>query len=121
MNASIGPLSYRQEQDSFQKPFSEKTAQLIDDEIRKMVRMAHQRCTDLLTEKKGEVEKVAKLLLEKEVLSRCVCLASFLFLSLSSFSARHLHRSSPLFLLPALTLFPLSLYPHSPSPFSAPT
>ncbi|GAA5898972.1 hypothetical protein JCM6882_004581, partial [Rhodosporidiobolus microsporus] len=70
MNTNVGPLSYRQEQESFQKPFSEKTAQLVDDEIRKMVREAHRRCTDLLTEKRVEVEKVAKLLLDKEVLSR---------------------------------------------------
>ncbi|GAA6018672.1 hypothetical protein JCM10207_009004 [Rhodosporidiobolus poonsookiae] len=70
MNSAVGPLSYRQEQESFTKPFSEKTAQLIDDEIRGMVRDAHRRTTELLTEKKEQVEKVAKLLLEKEVLNR---------------------------------------------------
>ncbi|BGP12239.1 hypothetical protein JCM10213_000067 [Rhodosporidiobolus nylandii] len=70
MNTTVGPLSYRQEQESFQKPFSEKTAQLIDEEIRKMVRDAHRRTHELLTEKKEQVEQVAKLLLEKEVLSR---------------------------------------------------
>jgi AFG3 family protein len=70
MNSIVGPLSYRQDQESFQKPFSEKTAQLIDDEVRKMVFEAHKRTTDLLTEKKEQVEKVAKQLLEKEILSR---------------------------------------------------
>ncbi|GAA5840552.1 hypothetical protein JCM3766R1_000696 [Sporobolomyces carnicolor] len=70
MNSVIGPLSYRQDQESFQKPFSEKTAQLIDEEVRKMVFEAHKRTTRLLTEKKEQVEQVAKLLLEKEVLSR---------------------------------------------------
>ncbi|GAA5975354.1 hypothetical protein JCM21900_005404 [Sporobolomyces salmonicolor] len=70
MNASIGPLSYRQDQESFQKPFSEKTAQLIDDEVRKMVFDAHRRTTELLRDKKEMVERVAKVLLEKEVLSR---------------------------------------------------
>ncbi|GAA5994002.1 hypothetical protein JCM5350_001528 [Sporobolomyces pararoseus] len=70
MNSVVGPLSYRQDQESFQKPFSEKTAQLIDDEVRKMVFEAHKRTTNLLTEKKEQVEKVAQLLLEKEVLSR---------------------------------------------------
>ncbi|GAA6061989.1 hypothetical protein JCM10212_004267 [Sporobolomyces blumeae] len=70
MNSSVGPLSYRQDQESFQKPFSEKTAQLIDDEVRKMVFTAHKRTTDLIEEKKEQVEKVALMLLEKEVLSR---------------------------------------------------
>ncbi|GAA5905209.1 hypothetical protein JCM5296_000968 [Sporobolomyces johnsonii] len=70
MNASVGPLSYRQDQESFQKPFSEKTAQLIDDEVRKMVFDAHRRTTELLRDKKEMVERVAKVLLEKEVLSR---------------------------------------------------
>lgn len=70
MNPAVGPLSYRQDNDSFQKPFSEKTAQLLDDEVRKMVNAAHDRTFKLLTEKKHEVEMVAKLLLDKEVLSR---------------------------------------------------
>jgi ATP-dependent Zn protease len=72
MNSTVGPLSYRQDQDGFQKPFSEKTAELLDAEVRKMVNLAHTRTTDLLTEKKEEVEKVAQLLLAREVLSRCV-------------------------------------------------
>lgn len=72
MNAAIGPISYgRQDQnESFQKPFSETTASRIDDEVRGMAMEAHRRTTELLTEKKGQVEKVAKLLLEREVISR---------------------------------------------------
>lgn len=72
MNSTVGPLSYRQDQDGFQKPFSEKTAELLDGEVRKMVNMAHERTTKLLTEKRAEVEKVAQLLLAREVLSRFV-------------------------------------------------
>lgn len=70
MNSQVGPLSYRQDQESFQKPFSEKTAELLDNEVRKMVQTAHDRTTKLLTEKRADVEKVAKRLLEMEVLSR---------------------------------------------------
>lgn len=72
MNAAIGPLSYgRQDQnESFQKPFSETTAARIDDEVRGMAMEAHRRTTELLTEKKEQVEKVAKLLLDKEVINR---------------------------------------------------
>ncbi|KAI5480884.1 AFG3 family protein [Pseudohyphozyma bogoriensis] len=70
MNSEIGPLSYRQDQESFQKPFSEKTGELIDNEVRKMVSEAHKRTTQMLMDKRDEVEKVAQLLLTKEVLSR---------------------------------------------------
>lgn len=79
MNAAVGPLSYRRDDQSFQKPFSEKTAELIDAEVRKMVQNAHRRTTELLTEKKAEVEKVAQLLLAKEVLSRFVSTAHFVW------------------------------------------
>lgn len=70
LNPVVGPLSYRQEQESFQKPFSEKTGQLIDEEVRKMVFDAHKRCTELLTKHRDQVEKVAQRLLEREVLTR---------------------------------------------------
>lgn len=70
MNSVVGPLSYRQDSESFQKPFSERTAELLDNEVRKMVNLAHERTTKLLTEKRADVEKVAKQLLAKEVLSR---------------------------------------------------
>jgi len=43
---------------------------MIDEEVRKMVFEAHRRTKELLTEKKEQVEQVALLLLEKEVLSR---------------------------------------------------
>lgn len=70
MNSEVGPLSYRQDQESFQKPFSEKTAELLDSEVRKMVQRAHERTTQLLTEKREQVELVAQRLLAKEVLAR---------------------------------------------------
>lgn len=70
MSTAVGPLSFRQDQESFQKPFSEATAQLIDSEIQKLVRNAHARTTKLLTDKRKEAEMVAERLLEKEVLSR---------------------------------------------------
>lgn len=70
MNPVVGPLSYRQDQETFQKPFSEHTARLIDDEVRKMVTEAHRRTTELLTTHRDSIAKVAELLLEKEVLTR---------------------------------------------------
>jgi len=73
MNDVIGPVSYggrRGETEQFQKPFSELTGQMLDTEVRKMITNAHKRTTELLTEKKAEVEKIAQLLLVKEVITR---------------------------------------------------
>lgn len=91
MNDTVGPVSYGGPSDrkAMNKPFSEKTGQMLDDEVRKMItyvqvmpgiwhdsdsfqRTAHQRTRDLLTKHKEDVEKVAKLLLEKEVIVRYV-------------------------------------------------
>ncbi|PWN51618.1 ATP-dependent metallopeptidase Hfl [Violaceomyces palustris] len=70
MNSELGPVSYRTEQESMHKPYSERTGEMLDFEVRKMVAEAHKRTTELLTKHKAEVEKVAKLLLEKEVITR---------------------------------------------------
>ncbi|OWB66159.1 hypothetical protein B5S33_g3171 [[Candida] boidinii] len=52
------------------KPYSEETFELIDTEIRRVVDEAHDKCKKLLTEHLPEVDQVAKLLLEKEVITR---------------------------------------------------
>ncbi|KAI9274587.1 peptidase family M41-domain-containing protein [Phascolomyces articulosus] len=72
MNEKVGPMSFDdpQAEQQFQKPFSEQTATLIDDEVRSLVNQAYDRTLQLLTERKEEVEKVAQLLLQKEVISR---------------------------------------------------
>ncbi|KAG8747263.1 AAA ATPase afg3 [Ceratobasidium sp. 414] len=72
MNPVIGPVSYggKDSKESFQKPFSEKTGEMLDNEVRKMILKAHKRTKDLLTEKKEAVIKVAERLLEKEILTR---------------------------------------------------
>jgi cell division protease FtsH len=55
-------------QDSFQKPYSDETATLIDNEVRKLVESQYIRAKELLTEHREELEKLAQQLLEKEVL-----------------------------------------------------
>ncbi|ORZ12651.1 peptidase family M41-domain-containing protein [Absidia repens] len=72
MNARVGPISFHDpnSEQQFQKPYSEQTGSLIDDEARKLVTDAYTRTVDLLTDKRNDVEKVAKLLLEKEVITR---------------------------------------------------
>lgn len=73
MNTIIGPVSYGGREgarESWTKPFSEKTAEMLDFEVRKMITTAHTRTTQLLTDHREDVEKVAKLLLVKEVITR---------------------------------------------------
>ncbi len=70
MNDKIGNISYYDpnQENTFTKPYSEETGKMIDQEVRKLIEMAYVRTKELLTEKKGEVEKLAKELLKKEVL-----------------------------------------------------
>uniref|UniRef100_A0A1B6LLI0 Peptidase M41 domain-containing protein n=1 Tax=Graphocephala atropunctata TaxID=36148 RepID=A0A1B6LLI0_9HEMI len=53
-----------------EKPYSESTAQLIDQEVRVLIDTAHKHTTELLTQHKEAVAKVAERLLKKEILSR---------------------------------------------------
>lgn len=72
MDAELGPLSYGNpdQENQFTKPYSEQTGQLIDNQVRALIGQAFRKTTELLTERKTDVEKVAKLLMEKEVLNR---------------------------------------------------
>lgn len=70
MNEKVGNISYYdpQAENTFTKPYSEETGKLIDDEVRKLIEAAYIRTKQLLTEKKSQVEILAKQLLTKEVL-----------------------------------------------------
>ncbi|KAF8938308.1 peptidase family M41-domain-containing protein [Dissophora ornata] len=72
MDSELGPLSYGNpdKENQFTKPYSEQTGQLIDNQVRSLIGQAFRKTTDLLTERRGDVEKVARLLMEKEVLNR---------------------------------------------------
>ena len=51
-----------------EKPFSEATAQLIDEEVGRLIGSVHERTLDLLTRCREQVDKVGRRLLGKEVL-----------------------------------------------------
>jgi cell division protease FtsH len=74
LNKRIGNISYYdstgQQEYSFTKPYSEKTAQAIDEEVHKLIEAAYQRAVKLLKDNKDKVDKLAKVLLEKEVIFR---------------------------------------------------
>ena len=69
MNENVGNVSYYgMMNDSFNRPYSEDTATLMDNEIRKLADNAYDRAKKLLTKYRTELETLAKQLLEKEVL-----------------------------------------------------
>ncbi|KAJ1555431.1 hypothetical protein HK096_010870, partial [Nowakowskiella sp. JEL0078] len=72
MSPVLGNISFGQNdnREQFQKPYSEETGRMIDDEVRRLIKFAYDRTVALLKERKAEVEKVALLLLEKEVIGR---------------------------------------------------
>ena len=74
LNKKLGNISYYdstgQQEYSFTKPYSEKTAETIDKEISKLVEEAYQRAKTILMKNKESLSKLAKVLLEKEVIFR---------------------------------------------------
>lgn len=59
---------YNNDEYSFQRPYSEKTAELIDEEVKRMVNEQYNRAKQILSEHKKEHNELAQLLIEKEVI-----------------------------------------------------
>lgn len=71
MNDKIGNVSFhdsKQSEYNFQKPYSEATAKIIDEEVKKIIESAYERTKKLLSEKKKELKILAEELLEKEMI-----------------------------------------------------
>lgn len=69
MNPKVGQLSFRDDKEySFNKPYSDATAQIIDEEVKKIIDEAYERTKKLLIAKQDDLEAVARELLEKEVI-----------------------------------------------------
>lgn len=71
MNEKLGNVSfYDSKSDGYKmtKPYSEATAEMIDQEVSKLIQTAYTRVLDLLRKHQVELEILAKELLEKEIL-----------------------------------------------------
>jgi cell division protease FtsH len=70
MNHKVGNVSFRDSSgdSQFQKPYSDQTAELIDDEVRVLISEVYERTKNLLLEKQDGLIKIAEKLLEKEIL-----------------------------------------------------
>ena len=62
MNEKVGQVSfYGMQNDSFQKPYSDETASMIDDEVRNLVNSQFERAKELLRERRNELELLEKI------------------------------------------------------------
>ncbi|HEX4888694.1 MAG TPA: ATP-dependent zinc metalloprotease FtsH [Luteibaculaceae bacterium] len=70
LNDKIGNVSYYDSRgaESFQNPYSEATAQVIDEEVSKIIEGQFERAKNILTENREKLDRLAKKLLEKEVI-----------------------------------------------------
>jgi ATP-dependent metalloprotease FtsH len=72
LNENIGNLTYYesggQSEYGFTKPYSEKTAELIDKEISHLIETQYQRAITLLEKHKDKLTELANVLLDKEVI-----------------------------------------------------
>lgn len=70
MNERVGNVSFHdpQNENAFMKPYSDETAKIIDEEVKKLIDGAFERTKKLIESKRNEVELIAQELLEKEII-----------------------------------------------------
>jgi len=78
MSETLGPQTFGKKEEliflgreiSEQKDYSEKVAQIIDQEVSKFIKNAYEKAREIIVKKKDKLEKIANLLLEKETLEK---------------------------------------------------
>ena len=77
MSEKLGPVSYAADGEVFigrdyekSKPYSERIAGDIDDEVKAIIDRAYRRCQEILTDHRDQLEKIAKYLMEFETMDR---------------------------------------------------
>ncbi len=74
MNPEVGTLSYYdssgEQEYMLGKPYSEKTSELIDAEVRAMIASSYEEAKQILQRHRDKLDKLAALLIEKEVMFR---------------------------------------------------
>ena len=71
MSPAVGNISFYDstgQRDMFTKPFSEKTAELIDSEVRRLVDEAVTLARRIITEERANIERLADILITKETI-----------------------------------------------------
>ncbi len=70
MNAKVGNVSFYDAQNEygFTKPYSDKTAEMIDIEVRQLIDGCYVQTKELLLSKKDKLEELSKILLKREIL-----------------------------------------------------
>jgi cell division protease FtsH len=68
LNEKVGNISYYNMDNSFSKPFSEKQAAIMDEEIKKLTDQQYKRAIKILEKNKDKLLLLADQLLEKEVI-----------------------------------------------------
>ncbi len=72
MSEKIGPISFKKTSKEFtlEKEYSEKTAEMIDEEVRNIINQALEKALKVLEIKKDKLGKIAQTLIKKEVIEK---------------------------------------------------
>uniref|UniRef100_M4BLS3 AAA+ ATPase domain-containing protein n=1 Tax=Hyaloperonospora arabidopsidis (strain Emoy2) TaxID=559515 RepID=M4BLS3_HYAAE len=70
MNERVGQLSFPKDENAYaDKPYSDKTSEIMDEEVQKIVQNAYERTKQLLMEKKAQLHELAEELLQHETIN----------------------------------------------------
>ena len=65
----VGPVNYQQEEEGFQKPYSEATGKAIDDQARRILKESMVNAVKMLEANREKMVRIAELLLERETIT----------------------------------------------------